>query len=578
MKIFALLLSFALLSSPAMAGMEDQPLPRLMTYEEIMDLPAASREAYLQGIREILRELAEMPASEKNGLFTDASSNLKSYASLLERFLPSASAEEGINGMRFTREEQRLMEARRELEMAQVEANRYGLIGRLFNSGYKTAEARVTRAKEALKVAQSEFDLARVQAPKQLAAAQTARTAQAYKSALDHKNDRLPPVREDEKTPPQPAAAPTAAEVTEAKKQVTQMRAAEAEALKRAREAKTPEERSQALAGATLAQSNGGDARDVLERAKNQGRPERVDQAQRDYLAAKKKAEVAQAEADKVRQTETRNLDRAKAKEQQVREKAESDAKAKAEAEAKAQSEITHMPDGMSTGITPSATAGSVDACPQVKLECKDVGEITDEKAKSDLRGRFYAKKQKSDAVKACNIGGNWSQYRGGKRAPGNCSAVFEFCFAPGRCQIKEGKPLRCREKGTGLCNPMYYGVQADGSPICVAAKSDMSKRCEEAFPADKRLHDFLNLEQPGIREKWNREIDNFQKVCGSGISDATDRADVQTVNCSACRFMAKKIANLNHRITKKCELGPIPEVKGPASPARGSKPARQTR
>ena len=90
------------------------------------------------------------------------------------------------------------------------------------------------------------------------------------------------------------------------------------------------------------------------------------------------------------------------------------------------------------------------------------------------------------------------------------------------------------------ICNPLLFGVQADGrSPFCVEKSAQATLACDSASSADDGAVTPLDQEHAGLKEVWNNFADRLFKMCHQNKIAAA-------LHCAECEIATKRLFALN--------------------------------
>jgi len=207
------------------------------------------------------------------------------------------------------------------------------------------------------------------------------------------------------------------------------------------------------------------------------------------------------------------------------------------------------------TGTTASSPEAN---CKAPSLNCQNLD-------LNEARQRFY---QDSQAPNLCVYAGNISHYVNEKVQYG-CIRVSEF-------HVSSDHTLRCdNNKREAICNPLLFGVNTDGNPICLGPPHrQITNRCNQLSEATvERAQTFLTEQKSGIQESWNELQQKLGALCYKSQS-ALD------FHCTECKIMVKRLAQLNTSVTGKCwdvstaSTGSPTQEQLPPPPSSSSEPS----
>ncbi|RYZ76551.1 MAG: hypothetical protein EOP05_04675 [Proteobacteria bacterium] len=204
--------------------------------------------------------------------------------------------------------------------------------------------------------------------------------------------------------------------------------------------------------------------------------------------------------------------------------------------------------------------------------ECTD-GRI--EEAKQKL---FSMNGTKDDGhLQYCMYAGNFSYWKNGRIAQGNCQRPFEFCYGESSCRNKEGERIKkvsniaCKPSEV-LCNPYIFSISSKGTGYCVAPTATATRQCallsskDGASPNDPIvdrlknhfLYRYENTFEGTDRQGWKRGFDSFAGKLNSLCFDAEKSETARTIAqayCIECNLIRRRLLAMNAAaITEKCE------------------------
>lgn len=105
------------------------------------------------------------------------------------------------------------------------------------------------------------------------------------------------------------------------------------------------------------------------------------------------------------------------------------------------------------------------------------------------------------------------------------------------------GKKMECAANQV-ICNPLIFGVQGNGDPICLPRRGDQARFA--TWNCNARSLDFNNFpELPGIQDTWNEFASNFNSLC-------VERPQNQAARdffCVECKSIRNRLATLTSRV-----------------------------
>ncbi|RYZ90823.1 MAG: hypothetical protein EOP06_07450 [Proteobacteria bacterium] len=203
--------------------------------------------------------------------------------------------------------------------------------------------------------------------------------------------------------------------------------------------------------------------------------------------------------------------------------------------------------------------------------ECTD-GRI--EEAKQKL---FSMNGTKDDGhLQYCMYAGNFSYWKNGRIAQGNCQRPFEFCYGESSCRNKEGERIKkvsnitCKPSEV-LCNPYIFSISSKGTGYCVAPTATATRQCallsskDGASPNDPIvdrlknhfLYRYENTFEGTDRQGWKRGFDDFAGKLNSICFDNTNEAErtMAQAFCIECNLIRRRLLAMNAAaITENCD------------------------
>jgi hypothetical protein len=142
-----------------------------------------------------------------------------------------------------------------------------------------------------------------------------------------------------------------------------------------------------------------------------------------------------------------------------------------------------------------------------------------------------------------CIYAGSISNYQDGKKRAYKCVAPSQFCYGSMTCARANGERLKadysCATNQV-ICNPLLFGVQADGkSPFCIEKGAQATSTCDETSKADKGAVSPLGQTHAGLKEAWNDFSDHLYKMCNENKIAAA-------LHCAECDVITKRLFALN--------------------------------
>jgi hypothetical protein len=161
-----------------------------------------------------------------------------------------------------------------------------------------------------------------------------------------------------------------------------------------------------------------------------------------------------------------------------------------------------------------------------------------------------------------CVFAGSFSSYKNNKASSGQCVP---------RTEIK-GTGLKCAPRQV-ICNPVVFGVNADGKALCVNAKGQSTAECAEMVSDPQSFHAAGALSGEAW-DKFKADFERaFQSYCApSGSAAAGFAQQFQNYFCNECNAVGRTIAAANRDYAKSLSVcGGGGEVPAPVAPQSGS-------
>jgi hypothetical protein len=141
-----------------------------------------------------------------------------------------------------------------------------------------------------------------------------------------------------------------------------------------------------------------------------------------------------------------------------------------------------------------------------------------------------------------CIYAGGISTYLDGKKRAYHCQAPTKFCFASTTCSNKTDEDVQvdysCKSNQI-ICNPLVFGLKANGDAVCVSKSAHATSQCDEEAPSAGEGISPLDEKHPGIKDAWNDFADRLFNLCHTDQTAAT-------LHCAECDIIAKRLFKLN--------------------------------
>jgi hypothetical protein len=148
-----------------------------------------------------------------------------------------------------------------------------------------------------------------------------------------------------------------------------------------------------------------------------------------------------------------------------------------------------------------------------------------------------------SDPDPDCIYAGGISTYQDGRKRAYKCIAPSQFCFGSTTCTNSTGERMSADyscEQGQVICNPLIFGVHSDGeTPFCIEKSAQATATCDDESRADEGAVTPLDQEHAGLKEAWNDFSDRLFKMCHQNKIAAA-------LHCAECDIITKRLFALN--------------------------------
>lgn len=160
-------------------------------------------------------------------------------------------------------------------------------------------------------------------------------------------------------------------------------------------------------------------------------------------------------------------------------------------------------------------------------------------------------KKYASDANPDCIYAGSVSVYKDGQKKSFACMPPTKFCFGSGNCASEIGTKMEAAyscASGQVICNPMLFGIKSDGeTPFCVSRQKNATLACESESSGEKAHHPFLSSKAKptgwkkttGLREAWDEFARRLFQLCHKNQTS-------MVLHCRECHVIKKRLFDLN--------------------------------
>ena len=145
-----------------------------------------------------------------------------------------------------------------------------------------------------------------------------------------------------------------------------------------------------------------------------------------------------------------------------------------------------------------------------------------------------------------CIYAGSISTYPSVKRAYG-CKAPTTFCFGSSDCMNEDKSrktPDYSCDSGQVICNPLIFGLDADGNRLCVHTGAQATALCGSQADRLEGGLSLLDQTHSGLKESWNDFAEGLNQLCSTNQTAAA-------LHCEECdvirkRLFALKMASLD--------------------------------
>lgn len=193
-----------------------------------------------------------------------------------------------------------------------------------------------------------------------------------------------------------------------------------------------------------------------------------------------------------------------------------------------------------------------IDQQGEVQAETQTVASASGCKNRDETRAAFYATK-----VKDCLMGGNFSEYRGGKIKVGNCQPVSSF---PSHKSPKVDEQTVSCPSAQNICNPILYCGEKDGDnlkPFCQSITQDLTRGCEAIAKAKAPDCDPFAAKWKNVLpvlDEWNKFKEKFDSLCKEGTEFAN-------YFCEECGLMRTRVSRAAGQAGASSAQPPVKEV-----------------